>query len=76
MPKEVDYAERIVALKNAIAGMKNPDYTPEQKNRLLKAIITGNIAYLKRKRKRASDWMPPRFFYSTCSASAQPSASR
>lgn len=40
MPKEVDYAERIVALKNAIAGMKNPYYTPEQKNRLLKAIIT------------------------------------
>ena len=40
MPKEVDYAERIVALNNAIAGMKNPDYTPEQKKRLLKAIIT------------------------------------
>lgn len=39
MPKEVNYAERIVALKEAIAGMKNPDYTPEQKNRLLKAII-------------------------------------
>ena len=39
MPKEINYAERIVALKDAIAGMKNPDYTPEQKNRLLKAII-------------------------------------
>lgn len=39
MPKEVNYAERIVALKEAIAGMKKPDYTPEQKNRLLKAIV-------------------------------------
>ena len=39
MPKEVNYAERIVALKDAIAGMKNPDYTPEQKNRLLRAIV-------------------------------------
>jgi hypothetical protein len=39
MPKEVNYAEKIVTLKEAIAGMKNPDYTPEQKNRLLKAIV-------------------------------------
>lgn len=39
MPKEVNYAERIVALKDAIAGMKNPDLSPEQKNRLLKAIV-------------------------------------
>lgn len=39
MPKEVNYAEKIVALKDAIEGMKNPDFSPEQKNRLLKAII-------------------------------------
>ena len=39
MPKEVNYSEKIVALKDAIAGMKNPEYTPEQKNRLLKAIV-------------------------------------
>lgn len=39
MPKEVNYAERIVAMKDAIAGIKNPDLSPEQKNRLLKAII-------------------------------------
>jgi hypothetical protein len=39
MPKEVNYAEKIVTLKEAIAGMKNPDLTPEQKNRLLKAIV-------------------------------------
>lgn len=40
MPKEVNYAEKIVTLKEAIAGMKNPDFTPEQKNRLLKAIVS------------------------------------
>lgn len=39
MPKEVNYAERIVTLKEAIAGMKNPDFTPEAKNRLLKAAV-------------------------------------
>lgn len=39
MPKEVNYAERIIALKDAIAGMKNQDLTPEQKNRLLKVIV-------------------------------------
>lgn len=39
MPKEVNYAERIITLKEAIAGMKNPDFTPEEKNRLLKAIV-------------------------------------
>ena len=39
MPKEVNYAEKIVLLEEAIAGMKNPEYTPEQKNRLLKAIV-------------------------------------
>ena len=39
MPKAVNYEERIVTLKEAIAGMKNPDLTPEQKNRLLKAIV-------------------------------------
>lgn len=39
MPKEVNYAERIVTLKEAIEGMRNPEFTPEQKNRLLKAII-------------------------------------
>ncbi len=39
MPKEVDYAERIVTLKAAIAGMKNDNISVEEKNRLLKAII-------------------------------------
>ena len=39
MPTEVNYAEKIVALKDAIAGMKSQDFTPEQKNRLLKVIV-------------------------------------
>lgn len=39
MPQEVDYAEKIAALEAAIAGMKKPDHTPEQKNRLLRAIV-------------------------------------
>lgn len=39
MPKEVNYAEKIVALKEAIAGLKDPDIPMEEKNRLLKAIV-------------------------------------
>ena len=39
MPKEVDYAERIVTLQAAIEGMKNDNISVEEKNRLLKAII-------------------------------------
>lgn len=39
MPKEVNYEERIVALKDAIAGLKDSDITNEDKNRLLKAVV-------------------------------------
>ena len=39
MPKEVNYAERIVVLKEAIAGMKDDSISIEEKNRLLKAIV-------------------------------------
>ena len=39
MPKEINYAERIVLLKEAIAAMKDDTATAEQKNRLLKAIV-------------------------------------
>ena len=39
MPKEVNYAERIITLKAAIAGMKNKELPAEEKNRLLKAIV-------------------------------------
>lgn len=39
MPKEVNYSERIVALKDAIAAMKDGNVSIEEKNRLLKAIV-------------------------------------
>ncbi len=39
MPKEVNYAERIVALKDAIAAMNDDKVSVETKNRLLKAIV-------------------------------------
>lgn len=39
MPNAVDYAERIVALKDAIAGLKDDSISMEEKNRLLKAIV-------------------------------------
>lgn len=39
MPNAVDYAERVVALEKAIAIFKDSEATPEEKNRLLKAIV-------------------------------------
>ena len=39
MPKEVNYAERIVALKAAIDAMKDGTASAEKKNRLIKAIV-------------------------------------
>ena len=39
MPKEVDYAERIVALEDAIKALRDDSMSIEEKNRLLKKII-------------------------------------
>lgn len=39
MPATVDYAERVTSLEAAIAILKDPDATPEQKNKLLKVIV-------------------------------------
>jgi hypothetical protein len=39
MPKEVNYAEKILSLKEAIAGLKDDTISAEEKNRLLKAIV-------------------------------------
>lgn len=39
MPKNVDYAERVVALEEAIAALKDPEMTPAEKNKLLRTII-------------------------------------
>lgn len=39
MPKEVDYAEKIVALKEAITALRDPKISANEKNRFLKAIV-------------------------------------
>jgi hypothetical protein len=39
MPEEIDYAERIVALEDAIKGLGDDSVSIEEKNRLLKKII-------------------------------------
>lgn len=39
MPTNVDYAERVETLQSAINIVRDPEATPEEKNRLLKAII-------------------------------------
>ena len=39
MPKEVDYGDKIIKLKDAINAMEDDDITPLAKNKLLKAII-------------------------------------
>ena len=39
MPKSIDYEERIKALEDAIEMFKDPDATPAQKNKLLRAIV-------------------------------------
>ena len=40
MPAEVNYEEKIIALKEAIKGLKSDDISNEQKNSLLKAIVS------------------------------------
>ena len=39
LPQAVDYEEKIMTLKEAIAALDDEDYPVEQKNRLLKAVI-------------------------------------
>ena len=39
MPKAIDYAERIIALEDAINALKDDTLTNEQKNKILKKII-------------------------------------
>lgn len=39
MPKDVDYAERVVALREALAMLKDPEAAPAEKNKVLRAII-------------------------------------
>ena len=39
MPEEIDYAERIVALEDAIKALRDNSMSIEDKNRFLKKII-------------------------------------
>lgn len=39
MPKEINYAEKIITLKKAINGLKDNSISPIEKNKLLKAIV-------------------------------------
>lgn len=39
MPKEIDYQDKIIKLKDAIRGISNENISPEAKNKLLKTII-------------------------------------
>lgn len=39
MPKSVNFEERVVALQDAVAILKDPDATPAEKNRVVKAIV-------------------------------------
>lgn len=39
MPKEINYEEKIIKLKEAISGLRDDSITIEVKNRLLKAIV-------------------------------------
>ena len=39
LPQSVDYAERVMALKNAIAILKDETATPEEQHRILKAVV-------------------------------------
>ena len=40
LPKNINYAEHVVSLEKAIAAWKDPDMTAEEKNKILKAIIS------------------------------------
>lgn len=39
MPKEVDYAQKIVKLKQAVSALRDDSVSVEDKNRLLKAVV-------------------------------------
>lgn len=40
MPKSINYEERVETLERAIAMLKDPDATPEEKNKILRTIIS------------------------------------
>lgn len=64
MPDSVDYAERIVALKDAIAILKDETATPAEQNKILKVIIdkieyTGPKSDPKNKKRQTRQGVDP-----------------
>lgn len=53
LPKEIDYADKIVKLQDAIDGLRDDTISPEDKNRLLKAIVKRiDYEFIERKRRQ------------------------
>lgn len=53
IPKEIDYQGKIVKLQDAISGLRDESLSPEQKNRLLKAIVQKiEYEFIERKRRQ------------------------
>lgn len=53
LPKEINYADKIVKLQDAIAGLRDDTLTPEEQNHLLKAIVRRiDYEFIERKRRR------------------------
>ena len=53
LPKEIDYGNKIVKLRDAIAGLRDDTISPEEKNRLLKAIVKRiEYDFIERKRRQ------------------------
>lgn len=64
MPESVDYAERIAKLEDAIAMLKDPEATPAQKNKALKAIVekiefTGSPSDMQNKKRQNRTGVDP-----------------
>ena len=53
IPKEIDYQDKIIKLQDAIEGLRDESLSPEQKNRLLKAIVARiEYEFIERKRRQ------------------------
>lgn len=53
LPKEIDYAAKIVKLQDAIEGLRDDTVPVEEKNRLLKAIVRRiDYEFIERKRRQ------------------------
>jgi len=53
MPKEINYQDKIVKLHDAIDGLRNNTFSPEEKNRLLKAIVSRiDYEFIERQRRK------------------------